>query len=72
MNCVEDSVVYYREQPEVNILLAGTSDGRHILKTLLYISQNIDEWQKGKKVNFYVYEGNKELLCRIILLFHVL
>lgn len=57
------------ERP-VRILMSGCSDVRHILKTLC----DIDAEGSGSfgSIEVYFHETNKELLCRCLLLLHVL
>lgn len=56
------------EDERINILLAGTSDLRHILKT---VADNCRS-EKPKCLHFYFYETSKELISRLILLLQVL
>ena len=53
--------VEYKTKNEINVLLVGVGDGRHILKTMSKL--------KGcsQKVNFYVTENNLEAIARQIL-----
>ena len=39
-----------RDKKELNIFMAGTSDCRHILKTLLFLYENREQWGE-KKIN---------------------
>ena len=48
---------------EINILLSGSSDIRHLLKTCADNCGN----EKGKKLNFFFHEKQKEVLARIAL-----
>nr|XP_028559146.1 dynein assembly factor 3, axonemal isoform X3 [Podarcis muralis] len=48
--------------PELNILLVGSVDGRHILKTM----SQAHRWPR-RKINFYVLENNLEALGRQLL-----
>ncbi|XP_015276252.1 PREDICTED: dynein assembly factor 3, axonemal [Gekko japonicus] len=48
--------------PELNILLVGSIDGRHILKTMCQAHR----WPR-RKINFYVLENNLEVLGRQLL-----
>nr|XP_056719835.1 dynein axonemal assembly factor 3 [Euleptes europaea] len=48
--------------PELNILLVGSIDGRHILKTMCQAHR----WPQ-RKINFYVLENNLEALGRQLL-----
>ncbi|XP_053117415.1 dynein axonemal assembly factor 3 isoform X2 [Hemicordylus capensis] len=48
--------------PELNILLVGSVDGRHIFKTMSQAHQ----WPR-RKINFYVLENNLEALGRQLL-----
>ena len=53
------------ENPEeINILLVGAGDIRHILLTL----SRLDRHHNLKKVNFYIWENQVELYARQILL----
>ena len=51
--------------------MVGSSDPRHILKTLLYVDFNREGWD-GKEINFYCYEKDPECHARMILLLHIL
>jgi dynein assembly factor 3 len=52
---------------ELNILLVGAADGRHILKTLAQSYR-----QKNKqRINFYVYEASLDLVARQVMLLTV-
>ncbi|XP_048374143.1 dynein axonemal assembly factor 3 isoform X2 [Sphaerodactylus townsendi] len=48
--------------PELNILLVGSADGRHILKTMCQAHR-----RPRRKINFYVLENNLEALGRQLL-----
>jgi dynein assembly factor 3 len=49
---------------ELNVLLIGTADGRHILKTLAQTCRHEDkQW-----VNFYVYEASLDVIARQVML----
>ena len=54
INCLEDNEIcklsvylnnflVLRDKEEINIFLGGTSDPRHILKTLMYLNENQEE-----------------------------
>lgn len=58
-----------KDEEEFNILIAGASDGRHILKTIAKYYTNIKNDNDKKKLNLYVYEGLLELIARQIILF---
>jgi dynein assembly factor 3, axonemal len=60
---------YPSAQRPVRILMSGCSDPRHILKTLCDIGQQRREYPA---IEVYFHETNKELLCRCLLLLHVL
>ncbi|EGR31068.1 hypothetical protein IMG5_117930 [Ichthyophthirius multifiliis] len=53
----------------LNVLLVCTSDIRHILKT---IADNLTKNDQLKELNIYVYEKEKEVTCRMILLMQIL
>lgn len=57
------------QQTEINILLVGSADGRHIIQTLMSLS---DEQYSTKQVNFYVEESCLEAIARQILLLNLL
>lgn len=59
---------YQYEDKTLNILLAGTSDIRHILKT---VADNCRS-ENPKELHFYFYETSKELISRLVLLLQVL
>ncbi|XP_015665748.1 dynein assembly factor 3, axonemal [Protobothrops mucrosquamatus] len=48
--------------PELNILLVGSIDARHILKTMSHMHR-----QPRRKINFYVLENNLEAVSRQLL-----
>ena len=50
------------------MLLTGRSDVRHILKTLCDVCLT----DKFKSVEVYFHETSKELICRALLLLHVI
>lgn len=58
---------------ELNILIAGSLDGRHILKTIskYYNLVKTDDCKSFKtmKINFYLYETFPEVYARQLLLF---
>jgi hypothetical protein len=54
----------------VKVLLTGTSDIRHLLKTLADI--DIENTTCPTKIELYFHEVHKELLCRALLLLHVI
>ncbi|XP_042331494.1 dynein axonemal assembly factor 3 [Sceloporus undulatus] len=64
--CLETSVECVQPSqdgiPELNILLVGSIDGRHILKTM----SQVRRWPR-KKINFYVLENNLETVGRQLL-----
>ncbi|KAJ6654359.1 hypothetical protein lerEdw1_006952 [Lerista edwardsae] len=64
--CLETSVEHLQLSqdgiPELNILLVGSVDARHILKTM----SQTHMWPQ-KKINFYVLENNLEALGRQLL-----
>jgi len=65
---LEDSSLKTKDQ--VNVLLCGTSDIRHILLSLHNIC--LDEAWQNKELNVYFHEENKENVARALLLFHIL
>jgi dynein assembly factor 3 len=52
------------DDSEINFLLVGCGDPRHLLKTLALRSK----WPKRKLIRFYVYEPRLELYARDLLL----
>ncbi|XP_008117136.2 dynein axonemal assembly factor 3 isoform X1 [Anolis carolinensis] len=64
--CLESSVEHLQPSqddiPELNILLVGSIDGRHILKTM----SRLCRWPR-RKINFYVLENNLETVGRQLL-----
>lgn len=52
----------------MRVLLTGCSDIRHILKTLC----DVCTLGTFKNIEVYFHETNKELICRAMLLLHVL
>nr|XP_008117137.1 PREDICTED: dynein assembly factor 3, axonemal isoform X2 [Anolis carolinensis] len=64
--CLESSVEHLQPSqddiPELNILLVGSIDGRHILKTM----SRLCRWPQ-RKINFYVLENNLETVGRQLL-----
>jgi dynein assembly factor 3 len=49
---------------ELNILLIGAADGRHILKTLAQTYRH----ENKQRINFYVYEASLDLIARQVML----
>jgi dynein assembly factor 3 len=49
---------------ELNILLIGAADGRHILKTLAQTYRH----ENKQHINFYVYEASLDLVARQVML----
>ncbi|XP_074872579.1 dynein axonemal assembly factor 3 isoform X2 [Carettochelys insculpta] len=64
--CLESSLEHLclsqDDLPELNILLVGSVDGRHILKTM----SQAHHWPK-RRINFYLVESNLEALGRQLL-----
>ncbi|XP_060639057.2 dynein axonemal assembly factor 3 [Anolis sagrei] len=64
--CLESSMEHLQPSqdgiPELNILLVGSIDGRHILKTM----SRLCRWPR-RKINFYVLENNLETIGRQLL-----
>lgn len=56
MHCLEDGT------PELNMLLVGSGDGRHLLKTICQAHR----WRQ-RQLNFYIVENNAEVLGRQLL-----
>lgn len=56
--------------PPINILLFGSGDGRHILKTIAKIRSQPDVCRR-RRINFYIVEGCLELLARQLLLLNL-
>lgn len=54
----------------MKVLLTGTCDIRHILKTLADI--DIAQSPQPKKIEIYFHEIHKELLCRALLFLHII
>ncbi|KAG8434111.1 hypothetical protein GDO86_012473 [Hymenochirus boettgeri] len=57
-----DHLSSYDDLPEMNILLVGVGDCRHLLKTICQASR----WPR-KKLNFFIIERDLELLARHML-----
>jgi dynein assembly factor 3 len=49
---------------ELNILLIGAADGRHVLKTLAQTYRH----ENNLQINFYVYEASLDLVARQLML----
>lgn len=49
---------------ELNVLLIGSADGRHILKTLAQTYRH----QNKQRINLYVYEASLDLIARQMML----
>lgn len=49
---------------ELNMLLIGSADGRHILKTLAQTYRH----ENKQRINFYVYEASLDLIARQVML----
>nr|XP_060639057.1 dynein axonemal assembly factor 3 [Anolis sagrei ordinatus] len=64
--CLESSMEHLQPSqdgiPELNILLVGSIDGRHIFKTM----SRLCRWPR-RKINFYVLENNLETIGRQLL-----
>ncbi|XP_067408541.1 dynein axonemal assembly factor 3 isoform X2 [Emydura macquarii macquarii] len=64
--CLESSLAHLclsqDDLPELNILLVGSVDGRHILKTM----SQAHRWPQ-RRLNFYIVENNPEVLGRQLL-----
>ena len=54
----------------VRLLISGTSDIRHIMKTLCDLGENAPE--PKPTIEIYLHETNKELLCRALLFLHII
>lgn len=54
----------------LRLLISGTSDIRHLLKTLC----DLNEYPPNEKpsIEIYIHETNKELLCRALLFLHII
>ncbi|XP_075461568.1 dynein axonemal assembly factor 3 isoform X2 [Ascaphus truei] len=65
MQCLQSSMEHLRfseDIPELNILLVGCGDSRHLLKTICQAHR----WPR-RKLNFYVVENNLEVVGRHML-----
>ncbi|XP_029440690.1 dynein assembly factor 3, axonemal [Rhinatrema bivittatum] len=67
MKCLSSSMESLRQSeedaaPELNLLLVGCGDGRHLLKTICQAHR----WPQ-RRLNFYVMENNLEVLGRQLL-----
>ncbi|CAM4618528.1 unnamed protein product [Lepidochelys kempii] len=64
--CLESSMAHLclsqDDLPELNILLVGSVDGRHILRTM----SQAHRWPR-RRINFYIVENNLEALGRQLL-----
>jgi len=56
----------FNSSPEINVLLSGCSDSRHFLLSMCNQLSKIPTDSK-QKINIYVNELDKELLCRFLL-----
>ena len=54
----------------LRILISGTADIRHILKTLCDLNENPPAQKPS--IEIYFHETNKELLCRALLFLHII
>ena len=54
----------YENMKELNILLIGAADGRHVLKTLAQTYRH----ENSLQINFYVYEASLDLVARQLML----
>ncbi|XP_073513878.1 dynein axonemal assembly factor 3 [Phyllobates terribilis] len=69
MQCLQNSLEHLstcddNDIPELNILLVGCGDGRHLLKTICQARR----WPQ-RRLNFFIIESDLELLARQILFF---
>ncbi|XP_072282208.1 dynein axonemal assembly factor 3 [Pyxicephalus adspersus] len=65
MHCRQSTLQYLNtcdDVPELNILLVGCGDGRHLLKTICQARR----WPH-RKLHFFIIEGDLELLARQLL-----
>ncbi|XP_053308151.1 dynein axonemal assembly factor 3 [Spea bombifrons] len=66
MHCLQSTIQQLSSSdddvPELNILLVGAGDARHLLKTICQARR----WPK-RKLNFYIIESDLELLARTML-----
>ncbi|KAM4704364.1 dynein axonemal assembly factor 3 [Rhinophrynus dorsalis] len=64
MHCHQSTIQHMSsaDTPELNILLVGGGDGRHLLKTICQSCR----WPR-RKLNFYIIESDLELLARHML-----
>ena len=54
----------YEIVKELNILLIGAADGRHVMKTLAQTYRH----ENNLKINFYIYEASLDLVARQVML----
>jgi dynein assembly factor 3 len=54
----------YENMRELNVLLIGAADGRHVLKTLAQAYRH----ENNVQINFYVYEASLDLVARQLML----
>jgi len=54
----------YEIMKELNILLIGAADGRHVMKTLAQTYRH----ENNLKIHFYVYEASLDLVARQVML----
>ncbi|XP_056399937.1 dynein axonemal assembly factor 3 isoform X3 [Hyla sarda] len=65
MQCLQSTLPHLStcdDIPELNVLLVGCGDGRHVLKTICQARR----WPQ-RKLNFFIIEGDLELLARQML-----
>lgn len=73
MNLFETEKDILETDKPVNVLLSNTNDLRHIIYTIYKLFIDLKEKDKAfPLINFYIHERHTEVLCRDLLLVHIM